>query len=207
MKKMLKKELIIGILIGVLLASGIAVYAAIATSADKVSYNSTTVDVALNDLYSKIPSGEQNITQNGTYDISGKASVNVRVTTPAGTKTPLWTNSNPNSSMPGTNITLNDSLSNYTHILIQWKAQTNSTTIYDDIFKIQPYRSETLNEGNLYAIGREVYGSSSSIIYTRYLRYLTDTTMRFPGVRVLGSDSDANSKCIPIAIYGLNISY
>lgn len=52
MKKNIKKE-IISFIAGLALASSVAVYATIVTSADKVSYNSTTVDLALNDLYNR----------------------------------------------------------------------------------------------------------------------------------------------------------
>ena len=52
MKKILKKEVIIAFIIGIILASSIAVYAAV--SASQITYkDGKTVEYALNDLYSK----------------------------------------------------------------------------------------------------------------------------------------------------------
>ena len=55
----------------IVLASSVAVFATI--NASQIDYNNNQkVDDALDDLYSKLPSGEQSITANGTYDISKK---------------------------------------------------------------------------------------------------------------------------------------
>ena len=47
----MKKELIIGIVIGVLLAGSIGAYAAIKLSSSEISYKDTTVEQTLNSLY------------------------------------------------------------------------------------------------------------------------------------------------------------
>ena len=75
-------KLLIGIIIGLVIASTIVVYAAI--NANTVDYkNNQKVSDALNELYTKVPSGSQDITANGTYNIANKASVNVSVGAPS----------------------------------------------------------------------------------------------------------------------------
>ena len=70
MKKLLKKELLIGFILGIILASSIAVYAVI--NASEIDYkNGKKVSQALDDLYSKIPSGTIPITTKGNQiDVS-----------------------------------------------------------------------------------------------------------------------------------------
>ena len=81
----LKKNIkwIILVIVLIIIASGISVYATTTYLANQVIYkDGKTVEEALNDLYNKIPKGEKIITENGTYDISDKASVNVNITMP-----------------------------------------------------------------------------------------------------------------------------
>ena len=57
MKKILKKEVIIAFVAGIILSSSIAVYATI--NASNIDYkNGKTVENALNDLYTQIGSGK-----------------------------------------------------------------------------------------------------------------------------------------------------
>ena len=72
-------------LVLVVVASGVSVYATATYLASEVEYNKNgqaKVSDALNDLYSKVPSGTENITSNGTYNIANKESVNVNVPIP-----------------------------------------------------------------------------------------------------------------------------
>ena len=98
MKKIFKKEVIIAFVIGVILASSIAVYATI--NASDIDYtrtgtNITKVSEALNDLYDK--------------------SFNTTL---------LWTNQNPTSDFPAQ--TLNLDFSKFDYILIKSKSQTTA---------------------------------------------------------------------------------
>ena len=81
--KVFKKnlKLILGFIIGIILASSLTVYAYNYFSSDIQYTDNKTVSDALNELYSKIPSGFLDITENGVYDISNKESVNVNVKT------------------------------------------------------------------------------------------------------------------------------
>ena len=118
--------LVITILIVLILAGGI-VYAAV--SASQINYTTNknneiqSVEGALNDLYSKLP-----------------------------TKTLLWTNSNPNDNFSGQTITLNSSLSNYEYVIVQWKFKKSEALEHEDIFKIRPYRLDGDNN-SMYTIG------------------------------------------------------
>ena len=119
--KFLKSNLkvIIGFIIGVILAGGIVYATVSATEVDYTTEKNTeikNVSDALNDLYSKLP-----------------------------TKTLLWTNSNPTENFTGQTITLDSSLTNYTYMIIKWKFQKNDTVEYEDMFKIQPYRLDGEN--------------------------------------------------------------
>lgn len=81
MKKLFKKEVIISFIIGVILASSIAVYAAI--NASDINYtragtNITSVEGALNDLYSKTNNIDNY--DNKTYIDTGITIINNRVT-------------------------------------------------------------------------------------------------------------------------------
>lgn len=68
MKKILKKEVIIAFIIGILLASSIAVYAATINAKDVDYKDGKTVEYALNDLYSKSNKAPQQVATITTND-------------------------------------------------------------------------------------------------------------------------------------------
>ena len=70
MKKLIKNniKLVIGIILGTII-SGIVVYATI--EASSVTYNGTTVDLVLNDLYSRLNNSVASLTQICTYPSEG----------------------------------------------------------------------------------------------------------------------------------------
>lgn len=73
-------KLIIGLIIGIIIASGITVYAAI--NASDINYkNNKSVADALNDLYTQVPKGTKDITSNGNnIDVKQYETVNVNAT-------------------------------------------------------------------------------------------------------------------------------
>lgn len=156
--KFLKNNLkvIIGFIVGVVLASSITVYA-YGYFAKDISYTKPgtntpiSVETALNDLYSNTTHG----------------------------KTLLWSNTSPNNDFAEQSITLNQSANNFTHIMICWKDYPSSTETYEDIYKINPwhniYFGDTASGTEMYArefclknttafisIGRHVWGGGSN---------------------------------------------
>ena len=73
MVKLKKHKGIIGFIIGIILTSGISVYATATYlyNATEVGYNNTSVSIALDDLYSKVPAGTISIsTKDNEIDVS-----------------------------------------------------------------------------------------------------------------------------------------
>ena len=203
---------IITFILGVVLASGIAVYASI--NANTVDYtNNKKVSDALNELYNKssnyiLPSGTQNITSNGTYDISSKASVNVNVNSNSTiSKTLLWSNGNPSDDFVAQNVTLSQSLTNYSHILVRWKCQktTIDTDTYDDIFKLTPTRDLSQINTGRFVIGTSY--SSASGTYIRIMGLIDNTRISIGTAQRVGESITLDGRLIPMQIYGLNFTY
>lgn len=121
----------------------------------------------------------------------------------ATTKTLLWTNSTPSNNMGKITIDLNSSLANFSHILVEWKVKTNSSTIYRDLFEIQPTRMDATADSAIYGL---VCFDNNTTILSRSIRYLNSQQL------VIGNAFDQTytfrtSYLIPTAIYGLNFSY
>ena len=174
-------KLIVGIIIGAVLISGISVYAT--TFANQITYtingreNINSVEDALNDLYSKVP-----------------------------TKTLLWTNLSPNSTFEAQEITLSSPLANFTHILIKWKSLKSSETIYDDIFKLSPNRNGQIEQARF---ALTAFNSDGNAVYNRRMDCVSNNNLKLNvtnSSKVNNSGND-NDRIIPIEIYGLNISY
>ena len=203
MRKIIKKEFIIGIIIGIVLASSVAVFANI--NASQIDYkNNQKVDDALDDLYTKLPNGQQSITTNGTYDISKKASVKVDVRT---SKTELWRNLYTSNAFGEQTITLTGSLANYSHFVLEWKRnkEDNDTNKYEDIFKITPNRTDTAS------IAWYTYGANGTFNngahFARKVFYVSSNQLKFGLPGVINNDFTSEDVLIPIAIYGINILY
>lgn len=208
----IKKNLkcIITIVGVIILTTGISVYATTIYLAGNVIYkNGNSVADALDDLYNKsvnyiLPSGTENIIANGTYEISEKASVNVNVTAVAIAKTSLWTNSDSTSEFDSQDITLSQSLANYTHILIQFKSLNSNAEIYDDIFKLSPERNASLASNGRFSIGTSY--SNANGAYYRIMSVVDNFTIRV-GTATRTDNNTSTTRLVPTAIYGLNFSY
>ena len=209
------------------MTSGISIYATYEYLASNIDYTkqgtNTTIKVseALDELYqnSKETSDEtKSITSNGeqTLDKYYK-NINVNVTTDkvytqaqydaktvAQTKTLLWTNSNPSSTFNAADITLNSSLANFTHILIQFKNHSSGSIVYDDIFKLSPSRS---GQGEQAEFLFGVNNGGATVIYVRR-GYVKSNTQIHIGGGVQREGTNVNDdRAVPIAIYGLNFTY
>ncbi len=201
-------KIIMLIVLMVLISSGIGVFATYNYLASDIKYtDNKTVEQALNDLYDKsanyvLPSGSLDITTNGNnIDVKQYEKVNVNVTSMA--KTLLWTNSTPNAEREKFNIDLTSSLDNFTHILIQWKLKTSSSTIYEDIFKINPNRTSSANSGTY---GIVSFTDTDVSLFARAIRYVNSTQLVCGNAYDMGGIFHT-SYIIPTNIYGLNFSY
>ena len=134
------------------------------------------MEEALNDLYAKVPN-----------------------------KTLLWTNSSPTSAFAGQQITLSDSLDNYSHILLQWyKNTSNTTSYYEDIYKLQPYRDG--NNSNVY-YSIDARNPDNGAVLSRFCWYIDTTHLGFSSGYHLAGNWHSDYYMIPYKIYGINISY
>ena len=147
-----------------------------AINANEITYKETTVDAALDDLYLKANSS----------------------------KTLLWQNTNPTASLNGTDLNLNSSLTNFTHILIQYKVNTETSVIYEDLFNLK-YERPNANNANKAAFAIGAFDETTTLIY-RGIRVTDSTTLRM-GNAINTSAVTKSNYIIPIAIYGLNLSY
>ena len=129
--------------------------------------------------------------------------MNVNVTSVE--KTLLWSNPNPNVALASQSINLNNDLAKFSHILIQWKTDISQNIIYEDIFKITPYREGCGTEADYGLIGKNNDGSrmfARSVYCPNYNNelFITDACS-------IGEDKTNNNKNILVYIYGLNFSY
>lgn len=191
------KKIIIGILIGAILAGGI-VYAA--TSADKVTYTTNknievkNVEEALNDLYNnkKETSDEsKSITSNGeqTLDKYYKyINVNVENNQTEIINKPvlLWTNSSPSSSFAAQTISLD--LSSYKYVIVVTNDSTSNQTQHS--YGIVPIGLD-YNVGMARNCGSTVrtFRATSSSVIIQNAMYATSTF---------------NGECVPYKIYGVS---
>lgn len=197
-----KKSIIISFIIGVILASNIAVYASI--NASDVDYkNGQKVSQALDDLYNKQKEYIYTETQYQNYGIAQRQEgyeEGQRTATVATTKTLLWTNSSANSNFVTDEIST-FSITNFTHILIQWKQNTSSSTIYEDICKTNPIRQ--ISSTAYFTIGE----NDDDGYFIRNILWNTQGNLTIANAVSIEGSGVNNSKLIPIAIYGLNFSY
>lgn len=77
-------KFIIGFIIGGILCCCMTVYATTYLASDIKYTADKMIDAALDELYTRVPSGSKTITSNGDYDVSNKESVSVNVPIPSG---------------------------------------------------------------------------------------------------------------------------
>lgn len=170
-------RLIVFIIILILVSSGISVFATYNYLASDIKYtDDKSVADALNDLYSI----HNNNNNNETIE-----------------KTLLWTNEKTNQSISQLDIELNNSLENFSHILVQWYLSTTDNTMYEDIYSLKPYRSDN----SFYAFT----GKTSDGSFTRRMHYVNNTTLRILQTFRLNGAVTKNNLIIPYRIYGLNL--
>ena len=208
---MKKLKLIIGIIIGAILISGISVFATSQYLASQVEYNKNgqaKVSDALDDLYNKANKykyTEQDYQDYG--DTKYQEGISYAQNHLIGTKVELWRNNNTSNAFGEQTITLNSSIANYTHFIIQWKRNKNdnNTNMYEDIFSVLPFRTETV------AMGGYTYGANGTTDVTKHFArkvfYVSSTQLKFGRPGLINDDYYSEDVLIPLYIYGVNLSY
>ena len=209
MKKILKKEVVIAFIVGIIFASSIAVYAS-TINASNVDYkNGKTVEYALNDLYGKLPKGSTTITSNGeNINIKQYESINVNVDV-MGTKTLLWSNPNSNLEFSAQDITLNSSYNNFSHLLVKFRYVNSSSKEYEIILPLsEPSYIDKMSEGLWAIAAMTATGEQHFRICGLYSNDENKNKIRFGSCWKSKDGTDAiNANCIPTYIYGLDFSY
>lgn len=188
-------KLFIGIIIGMLLISGISVYASYKYFASDVIYTEEkNVSDALNDLYlnkKQTTDETKEIITNGEQSLD-KYYKNLNVNIPNNfIPEILWTNNSPNSEFAGTTINLD--LSSYKYVIIITK-QSNTSTITRNssiISKVEATNKYTTN----YIRG---YGSH----YYRPI-HVWSSGIEIGDCAYPQSDIIVNARAIPLYIYGI----
>ena len=115
------------------------------------------------------------------------------------TETVLWTNSAPTSNFADQNVTLSDSMSNYDYLKFTYKKATNNATSTSAVFSV----SDVKNFADESVYGQLGGESATDWYMSRYIWYISDTSVRISTAWKLNSVGNNNAYIIPLAIIGI----
>lgn len=114
----------------------------------------------------------------------------------------LWENPDDTASFGTTNISLNDSISNYTALRFEYKLQAsdNSGVLNSETYPVDrliTYAGDTCFTGSLVS-------ELNNVWYMRYIKYVDDTTITISqGIRLWSSNTYSQTAAIPVRIVGI----
>lgn len=116
--------------------------------------------------------------------------------------TTLWTNSNPNTSYAGGDVTLSQDIDNFKYIGFRFKDNTASSSVTSEILVTPTNLKKSTGASNpRVALGAN---NSSSVHYLRGVAYVSDTKVSIGVAYRLNSSGSDNSLAIPTSIVGYN---
>lgn len=113
-------------------------------------------------------------------------------------ETLLWSNASPTTAQTSQDISLNDDLSNFTHIRVVYRYSTGVTTTAEFIIPISQLKTLSALSAVPYVVLHAYVNSS-----TTYLRNLFAVAGDTTKLAIGGASGDNNGYCIVTAIYGL----
>lgn len=115
------------------------------------------------------------------------------------TKTTLWTNPSPTSSMTSETVTLSDDLTKYKYLEIEWKRTTTDNTTAS----MRVLSSVFASFGSS-ASPKYLMGAGTTTYVARAVVYASDTSVSFSQCRQVNGTGSSSGSCIPTKITGIN---
>ena len=120
------------------------------------------------------------------------------------TATSLWRNSNSGASFSGQQITLSQSMANFSYLRVAYNVKTSSSENIWCLIHRGDFQSCTGDDKGRWAIGAFI----SSALYTRTMRYDSDTQINISTAykNATNAHGTSNAYLIPVEISGVNVT-
>ena len=120
------------------------------------------------------------------------------------TATSLWRNSNSGASVSGQQITLSQSMANFSYLRVAYNVKTSSSENIWCLIHRGDFQSCTGDDKGRWAIGAFI----SSALYTRTMRYDSDTQINISTAykNATNAHGTSNAYLIPVEISGVNVT-
>ena len=212
----MKKNVVISFILGALLFSSITGVLAYKLGANQVSYDPEdenwsvqAVDTALDDLYDMATYGDataNDIVEGKTALVNGTQITGTldtsSISSGSHSESILWQNADPTAVFAPQNVTLSDSISNYSYIKITYRARITETNEFSVYMSVNDFKN-TSND-LFWLTGSVSWGSQwPNSPSDRQCKYVDDTTINF--LQNYGGPSNQvyNGYVVPYIIYGI----